>query len=181
MYDIVGRIWAILFGMMVLFMGTTTIYAQKQDTVVQNYVDNAVEEFVDTARASGCITQDNYETFIEKLDATKNVYDVSIIHYEEQMTPTKDADGNNTYETTYEAHDRQDIIHNLYSGSAANETQSSRYDMKTGDFLRVSVENTSPTLGRQLMGMFTGGGAEGGQIMASYGGYVGNESDASSQ
>lgn len=176
MYDIVGRIWAILFGTMVLFIGTTTIYAQKQDTVVQNYVDAATSEFVDTARASGCITQNNYETFIEKLDATKNVYDVNIIHYEEQMAPVS---GEATYETTFEAHDRQDIVHELYTADAANTNQSPRYNMKTGDFLRVSVENTSPTLGRQLMGMFTGGGATGGQIMSSYGGYVGNESDAS--
>lgn len=166
MYDVVGRIWSFIFGALALFLGTTMVYAQKQDVVVQNYVDSVVEEFVDTSRATGKITENNYETFIEGLDATQNVYDVNIIHYEEKLTPSTESE----YETTYEAHDKADVIEGIYSDDGKG------YQMSTGDFIRVSVKNTSPTLGRKLMGLFLGNGSEGGQIISTYGGYVGNES-----
>lgn len=172
MYDIVGKVWAFLFAIFIFFTGSTMLYAQKQDTVVQNYVDSAVEEFVDTSRARGYISQNTYEEFINKLDVTKNVYDVNITHYSERQTPVA-REGKKDYESYYEAYTQDDILSTIYDQSASNST--ARYDMKTGDFLRVEVKNTSPTLGRRLLGMFTGNSSEGGQIVSSYGGYVGNE------
>ena len=164
--DLVGRIWGFIFGALALFLGMTTIYALKQDSNVQSYVDNAVENFVDTSRAPGKITKNNYEMFIESLDATKNVYEINIQHYEEKMSPTTVGE----YEITYDAHDKADVIEGIYADDSTG------YQMSTGDFIRVSVRNTSPTLGRKLMGLFLGNGSDGGQIISSYGGYIGNES-----
>ena len=45
--------------------------------------------------------------------------------------------------------------------------------MNKGDFLRVELKNTNPTMARKLMGLFYGGSKENGQIRASYGGYIG--------
>lgn len=173
MYDIVGKVWSFLFAIFIIFTGSTMLYAQKQDVVVQNYVDSAVEEFVDTSRARGYISQNTYEEFINKLDATQNVYTVNITHYSDRQTPVT-RDGEKDYESYYEAYTQEDILTTIYDSNTSE--SSARYDMKTGDFLRVEVKNASPTLGRRLLGLFTGGASEGGQIVSSYGGYVGNES-----
>lgn len=172
MYDIVGKVWAFLFAIFIIFTGSTMLYAQKQDVVVQNYVDSAVEEFVDTSRARGYVSQNNYEEFISKLDATQTVYDVQITHYSERQTPVTRGDKKD-YESYYEAYTQEDILSTIYDSTETEST--ARYDMKTGDFIRVEVKNTTPTIGRQLLGMFTGNGSEAGQIVSSYGGYVGNE------
>lgn len=171
MYDIVGKIWAFIFGSIVIFLGTITLFAQKQDTVIQNYVDSAAEEFVDVARATGNITQSGYEKLVAQLDATGNVYEIRVIHYEERVTPVHKEGGEADdfdYEIGYEARTKDDILNIIYNGGG-------KYRMKTGDFLRVSIKNVAPTLGRRLAGLFIGPSDEGGQIIASYGGYVGNE------
>lgn len=172
MYDIAGKVWAFLFAIFIIFTGSTMLYAQKQDTIVQSYVDSAVEEFVDTSRARGYVAQNTYEEFISKLDATQNVYDVNMTHYSERQAPVTKGDTKD-YESYYEAYTQDDILSTIYDQATTEST--ARYDMKTGDFLRVEVKNTSPTLGRRLLGMFTGNSSEGGQIVSSYGGYVGNE------
>lgn len=169
MYDIVGKIWAFIFGVMILFLGTITIYAQKQDTVIQNYVDSAVEEFVDVSRASGQISTPQYEAFIQKLDNTGTVYDINIIHYKEKTAPVAEQDD---YQTYYETYDRMDILNYL----KAHDEDEKPYQMNVGDFLRVTVKNSKPTLGRKMMGFFLGRPSdEGGQIISSYGGYIGND------
>ena len=169
MYDILGKFWAFVFGVMVLFVGTVTLFAQKQDTIVQNYVDSATEEFVDISRATGQISREQYEQMIRKLDATGNVYDVEITHYKEKTAPVS---GTSDYQTYYDAYDKTEILDTIYTKADQNRV----YQMNTGDFLRVEVENTSTTLGRKLLGFFIGRPTtEGGQIYSSYGGYVGND------
>lgn len=166
MYDIAGKVWSFLFGIFIIFIGGITLYAQKQDVVVQNYVDAAVVEFVDVSRATGYVSKSNYQAFIAKLDATGNVYNVEITHYSLKSAPSSDKVGYTSY---YEATTKADIVNILNSGDGT-------YAMKTGDFLRVSVKNINPTLGRRLLGLLVGSTSEGGQIISSYGGYVGNES-----
>ena len=170
MYDVVGKIAAFLLASIIFFFGTTTLYAQKQDTIVQNYVEAAVEEFVDTARTSGYISQSAYNNLVARLDATKNVYEVSIIHSEAKTNFVNS--GETTFEDNFEAHTKQEILSRLDEQSGLSGA-SPKYVMKNGDFIRVEVVNNSPTLARKMFGMFIGATRNGGQIRCSYGGYIG--------
>lgn len=167
MYDIIGKVWAFLFGIMLLFVGSVTLYAEKQDVAVQNYVNAAVTEFVDVSRASGEITDEQYRTFIGKLDATGNLYDVKMIHYREKTTAA--ADYSDNYQTYYESYNEKEILDSM-------DRNDGKYQLHNGDFLRVEVKNFHPTLGRKLMGFFLmRPTTDGGQIFANYGGYIGND------
>lgn len=168
MFDIVGKAWAFMFGTLIIFLGTLTLFAQKQDTMVQNYVNSSVNEFVDVSRATGTITRSQYEEFIQKLDNTKNTYNIQIEHYKEKTAPTENE---YDYQVYYDTHTREEILNALY-----DKTTDYRYKMSNGDFLRVTVENSNPTLGRKLLGIMTGRPTSaGGQIYSSTGGYIGND------
>jgi hypothetical protein len=168
MFDIVGKAWAFIFGTMIIFLGTLTLFSQRSDMISQNYVDSAVEEFVDVSRATGTITRSQYEQFIQKLDHTQNVYDIEIEHYKEKTAPT---DTVYDYQTYYDTHSREEIMDAIY-----DEHTGYTYHMNTGDFIRVTVENSSPTLGRKFLGFLIGRPTtQGGQIYSARGGYVGND------
>ncbi len=168
MKDIVSNVWAMIFGVIFLFLGTITLYAQKQDIIVQNYVDTAVNEFVDISRATGTITWSQYEAMINKLDNTGNVYNIQIMHYKMRTTPAVTASGAMTYEDYYDTYNRDEILDAMDANG--------KYYMSYNDYLKVTVENTTTTLARRLLGMFLmNPTTEGGQIFTSAGGKVGND------
>lgn len=168
MYDIVGKIWGAFFGIFIMFFGCLTLFALKQDTVIQNVVDNAATTFVDVSRVNGCITLEQYSEFVNTLDSTKNVYDVKILHYKENVSIPDSEEDYRVYYDTIPTKEILDVI--------ANNTGEKTYMLRPGDFLRVEVKNKYPTLGRKLLGMIIGfPNSEGGQILASYGGYIGND------
>jgi hypothetical protein len=48
------------------------------------------------------------------------------------------------------------------------------YELKEGDYLKVVVYNTTPTLGDRLLSVFFMSAADSKTLFTSYGGYVGN-------
>lgn len=171
MIDIVGKIWGLIFGTIFLFLGPITLYAQKQDVIVQNYVDSAVHEFVDISRSTGTVTWSQYDALVKKLDNTGNIYDVQIIHYKMRTTPKATSTGTTTtltYQDYYDAYNKNEIL----DGMDAN----GKYYMSYNDYFKVTIENTNTTLGRRLLGVFMmRPTSEGGQIFSSFGGKVGND------
>ena len=68
MGDVLGKIFVGIFGCILMFIVPVLLIAQKQDTVSQSYIDNAVVEFVDNARAAGKITPQAYERLCDGVD-----------------------------------------------------------------------------------------------------------------
>ena len=170
MYDVVGKVAAFIAASLVFFVLTTTLYAQKQDVIVQDHVEDAVHEFIDTARTSGYITKNSYDTLITKLDATQNIYKIELTHYAVKTNYV--SSGSSSFQDNYEAHNKTDILKALESQNGMS-TSSPRYLLNKGDYLRMEVVNVNPTLSRKLMGIFIMGTNDGGQIRAQYGGYIG--------
>lgn len=170
MYDVVGKVAAFIAASLVFFVLTTTLYAQKQDNIVQDHVTDAVHEFVDTARTSGYITKTSYDTLINRLDATQNIYKIELTHYAVKTNYV--SSGSSSFQDNYEAHNKTDILRALESQNGLT-TSSPRYMMNKGDYIRIEVVNMHPTLSRKLMGIFLMGSKEGGQIRSQYGGYIG--------
>lgn len=163
MTEAVGRIWDIVLAVVLMFFVPIMLFAIKQDSTIQNYVDDAVHEFVDVARSQGEITESNYDRLIARLDATGNVYDIEMLYYEAKQYP----DGNGNYKTGYDAETTNTIISDIYTYQS--------FAMSTGDYLRITVQNSTPTLGRKLMTLGFNATTDGGQIYTTYGGYVGND------
>jgi len=168
MNDIAGRIFAIIFGSVFLFIVPIAGIAVKQDNISQTVIDNAIVCFVDNARSTGKITESGYEEMCRKIDATGVICEVDIVHSAKFYYPTKDDAGNyNAYNSYYEDFATGDILGTLYDSNK-------EYKMKNGDLLTVSVRNTVPTLGARMYSMFLAQGYDN-SVYATYCGYVGNE------
>ena len=180
--DIFGRVWAVILAVMVMFITPVAIFAQKQDVTVQNYVDDAAHEFIDISRSTGYIAESSYDRLINRLDNTGNVYDIKLTHYKERQYPVFESGEVVDYDTGYDIETTDTVLGIIYGtyedeeGNAIHgENAEHRYSMSSGDYIKIEIKNTNPTLGRRFMSLLFMRPAEGGQIFTSYGGYVGNE------
>ncbi len=173
MQDILGRVMLVVAGCYCLFILPVMIIASKQDNLKQSYIDSAVTEFVDNARASGKITPEAYERLCNRVDAAHLVCSIQMIHSSKYVSPNAelDASGHNTYETYRTDYNKEEILSYMYPSSPYEENRS--WKMKNGDFLKVIVQNETPTLGSRLSLFFTTRG-DTKTLYTSYGGYVGN-------
>lgn len=168
MLDVTGKIASYIIAIFLFFYVPLTIFAQKNDMVVQHYVETSAEEFIDIARTNGYISRSEYNSLITKLDATGNIYDIKINHYSKRSN-TLNSDEN--FEATYEVMDKQDILLGMQNSDPSYGSE--KYVMRKGDFIRIEIKNINPTMATKLMSIAYGRGSEGGQIMCSFGGYVG--------
>jgi hypothetical protein len=162
-----GRVVAIVFGILILLYIPLLIVGLKADNTSQAYIDNAVVEFVDNARATAKISPEAYEHLCKKIDSIQPFCEIQITHSEHNVFT--DADGNcvdGYYDTG-----KIDILDYIYTETGENRS----YEMKLGDFLNVTVYNVKPTLGTKLYRLFIPGYAPNNHVLYStYSGYVGN-------
>lgn len=172
MGDILGKIFAAIFGCVVMFIVPVMIIAQKQDSIAQNYIDNAVVEFVDNAKTAGKITPQAYEKLCNGVDMAHMLCEIKITHSSAYTVPTDVLDpATGYYETATYRNDfiKEEILAVMYPDTGDNQD----YRMKNGDYLKVEVINVTPTLGSRMVRMFTTKNPDV-TLMATYGGYVGN-------
>ncbi len=166
MEDAFGRIVAIIASVFVLFFLPMIIVTQKMDNTAQAYIDNAVVEFVDNARATGIVSAASYEKLCRSIDSIQSNCTVEIRHSSRLAV----SDGGDV-EIQYYDYFKDDILSKIYVPSGDNQ----KYQMKNGDFIAVTVYNNSPTMGtrlyRMIMPLYNPSGKT---IYATYSGFVGN-------
>lgn len=171
MADAFGKIMAIIFCVFALFFLPLTIVALKMDNTSQAYIDDAVVEFVDNARATAIITDSSYEELCSRIDAVQGNCTIKITHSSKYIT-LDSASGELI--TQYYDYTKDDILKTIYTVSGDNE----KYKMKNGDFISVTVYNNSPTLATQLYRMIMPSYNQSGvSIYTTYSGYVGNNAE----
>lgn len=173
---IIDKIWFYMAVLAVIFMMPILLFAIKSDSTAENYANDAVDEFINRACATGMITSSSYEEMINRLDSTGITYDIYLIHSDEKTAPTVLDDGSvklDSYEKYYEEHRNSEIYETLFPDNA--ETGIRKYYLGNGDYIRVVVENNTPTLGTRLFSAFTLGSSDTPSILVSRGGYVGHE------
>ena len=172
MGDVLGRVFAAFFGCMIMFIVPIMLIAQKQDTVRQSYIDNAVVEFVDNAKVAGKITPQAYEKLCNDVDLAHLLCEIKITHSSAYTVPTDVIDPTTGYHeiATYRVdYTKEEILDVIYTASGDNQD----YQMKNGDYLSVEVKNITPTLGTRLSRLFQTKSSDT-TLFTSYGGYVGN-------
>lgn len=160
------------------FFTPLLLFANKVDSTTETYVADRVNTFVNRSCATGIITSAEYEEMINGLDATGIAYNIYLIHSNEKVSPTVKEDGSleyNACDSYYEEYRNDEIYNVLFPEDGT--TDNKKYYLNEGDYLRIVVENSSPTLGRRLFGMITFGDNDSKSIMVSRGDYVGHEAD----
>lgn len=140
-------------------------YSLKADDTSQGIIDNAVHTFVDDARKSGKITATDYEQMMSSINIAQPLCDIHITYGKEKCI-TED-NGTNIY-TYHDEYGETQILDVIYTDTGDNED----FMMKKGDYLHVTVQNTTPSFGMKLYSMFIPKAATAKTITTTYGGYV---------
>lgn len=154
MQDIIGRFWVIIIACFAILITPVLIISLKQDALSQSIVDNAAAEFVENAVGAGNFTLDGYYKLLSDVNKIGTPCEVNIIHstsvmYGEEVVLGTSASGQPliSYDVgkTMIDHGTEEVLTALI--------RDGEYGMKQGDYLKVTVKNTQPTMGSKLYGL----------------------------
>lgn len=154
--NLLDKVFGILLALVVLFLAPA-IYLSQQATGVNQYVVNeAAMSFVEQARTTGYITPELYLELVERLDATGELYRISLQHSAYQTSPVFGETGEvervgEYFVATYE----EEIWNTLQAGE--------NYEMNPDDYLSIEIRSRR---GRTLRDRMLG------TIFATYGGRI---------
>lgn len=168
MGDSIITIVAIFLAAILMFIFPLMSLSERSDDIAQLSVQTTTAEFVDNIRATGKLTLDDYNKFLNTLTATGNSFDVDIQIQKLDENPgvkvtqgQKDKIGENIYYSVYTSQIMDEL-------NANNEIK-----LKEGDIVSVTVKNTNKTISQLLRNFFYRvSGNDTYQISAQHGGIV---------
>ena len=168
MGDSIITIVAIFLAAILMFIFPLVSLSERSDDIAQLSVQTTTAEFVDNIRATGKLTLDDYDKFLNTLTATGNSFDVDIQIQKLDENPgvkvtqgQKDKIGENIYYSVYTSQIMDEL-------NANNEIK-----LKEGDIVSVTVKNTNKTISQLLRNFFYRvSGNDTYQISAQHGGIV---------
>ena len=141
MSDTLITIIAIFLAAVLMFVFPLMAVSNSQDDISKVAVQSLVSEFVNTCATQGKITQDNYNNFLSKLNATGNSYDVQLEVQIMTTNPNKGTDeqlGENLY-------------YSVFNNTILKEIETNQvYLLKKGGFIICTVKNTNTTIAAQI-------------------------------
>ena len=146
MSDTLITVIAIFIAAIVMFVFPVMYIAKSNETISQSNVQALTNDFVNTARTTAKITEDNYSAFIQKLDATGNKFDTEIEIQVLDENPRK------TNSTTI----GENLYYSVYTNDIKQQLETGDYDLKEGDVIKVTVKNTNKTMYQMFMTAFMG-------------------------
>ena len=145
MGDSAMTVVAILVAVIIMGVFPLMAMANEKDKTANLSAETATTEFVNTIRTTGKITLNDYNNYVSRLSATGNSFDTEITVQVLDENPSKkvttgDQIGDNVYYTKYTTQ----IIEELASNPGGV------IQLKEGDIVSVSAENTNITIAQQL-------------------------------
>lgn len=168
MGDTLITVVAIFLAAILMFIFPLMAVSERNDDIAQLNVQTLTTQFVDTARTSGKITNDNYDTFVSKLGATGNTYDVEFEISVQDINPKKAQGGTATTKIG------ENLYYKEYTSQVIDElADNGKYLLSEGDIVSVSVKNTNTTISELLRNFFYSiSGNDNYQVAASHAGIV---------
>jgi len=143
MSDTFITIIAVMAVALIMFIFPIMATANQNDSITQTSVQTMVAEFVNKAAKEGKISSNNYEEFIQKLDATGNTYSVEV---EVQHLDDNPGSKGSSIDVIGE-----NIYYSVYTNEIETKIQNNgAYQLYKGDYVKAKVKNTNVTFGTQM-------------------------------
>lgn len=142
MGDSLITIVAIFLAAILMFVFPLASISEMNDNEALAMVQSYTTEFVDNIRSKGKITQEDYDSYIQKLGATGNSYDVEMEVQIADVNPGKKTENQQIGDTTYYGEYTTQIKDKL--------DQNKQYNLKEGDYVVVFVKNTNTTISQMI-------------------------------
>lgn len=151
MQNSTSTIIALFLVAILIFIVPLVALSGRVDNVSQENIKSLTEEFVTNVKNTGKLSLSNYDSFITKLAATGNAYNVDIELQILDENPSKKVSqsnytkiGENVYYSKYTTQ----ILEQLEADKTIN--------LKKGDLVTVDVKNNNTTLAQTLKKAFYG-------------------------
>ena len=161
MGDSVVIVISIILAAILMFVFPMLAMSSQNDKIAQVKVQSETADFVATISATGKITIENYDKFIQAIYATGNTYDVE---FEATVS-----DGNVMKKTTTVNPTKigEQEQFKVYTNEIMNRLQNTGvYELKQGDTVTVTVKNSNQTLFQTLQSVFYATTSDSAQITA---------------
>ena len=144
MSDSFVTIILILIAAVMLFMVPMIAVSHRKDVVSTQTVQAAINEFVDSTRKTGKVTQEEFSNLVQTLETTGETYEVNININNIDENPSK----KDTSSVVDQVKIGENIYYTEYTTQVEKKLEENNGEIKlsTGDFVTVDVENKSQTM-----------------------------------
>ena len=147
--DVLGTVFDIFIICVVMFIAPVIWQSYMMDSLTQKNVETIVQEFAETTASKGYIDEQTYYTFVKKLRANGELYDIDMMHTQEIVEPEYIG---GVFTGNVMEYDQE-----TYSGVILDEIEAhGAYLMDIGDQFKVCVSPASKSLGQSFMKTITG-------------------------
>lgn len=157
MDDIVGRIFGYIAGILFMIFVPLIISMQLADNITQRYIDNSIERFKNICLTNGEITEENYQRLLSDLSSSGYTFDVDIEYYE-NVAYTNNV---SSLSGNYLGHGNDEIIEHITAKITTDANGNSiiiqgiPYDLKQGDYIKISVSSKDDSYGSKIANALT--------------------------
>lgn len=145
MGDSLATIITIFLAATLMFIFPLASISEMNDNEALAMVQSYTTEFVSQIRTKGLITRDDYDSFVQKLYATGNSYDIEFEVKVADVNPGK---------KTKNQHIGDKVYYSEFTNAITTALGASgKYYLKQGDFVSVSVKNTNTTISQMIKGV----------------------------
>lgn len=145
MSDTFITITAIILVAILMFIFPVITMADRVDSVSRTDIETMTSEFINEIKTTGKLTYEKYSKFLENITSTGNTYDVNLEFKildenpgKKSLQTTKDKVGENVYYSVFTSQIEAELDENNV------------YNLKEGDIVFVTVQNTNLTLSQQV-------------------------------
>lgn len=163
--EVYSKLVSYFIAAIAMFIVPIIIINVRLNASVQDYVQDKTVEFVDSCRATGYISPENYKLLNKKLGSF-GAYQIKLTH--EKLLSYADETQKGAYSDHYMYITNDEILEYMYPETGADRN----YYMKQDDRIIVNVKSLNQTLGGKYLFAFTGLTEQ--PIAVNYGGLVGN-------
>lgn len=168
MNDTFITVIAIGIAVILMFVFPLMTVSERSDDVSQLSVQTATTQYVDKIRTTGKMTLNDYEKFVQTINATGNTFDIEI--------ELKMLDENPAKKTAQVSYTKigENVYYSKYTSQILSDLEgNSQIKLKEGDIISVSVKNTNTTISQLFRNfLYKVTKNENYQINASHGGIV---------
>ncbi len=170
MSDSFVTIILILIAAVMLFMVPMIAVSHRKDVVSTQTVQAAINEFVDSTRKTGKVTQEEFSNLVQTLETTGETYEVNININNIDENPSK----KDTSSVVDQVKIGENIYYTEYTTQVEKKLEENNGEIKlsTGDFVTVDVENKSQTMYQGFKKLLYSIVDTSPQISGTYGGMV---------